>query len=87
MLVSVVIVALVKVAPRAGRIALFPAVFTHPHESCVPITDDKWIISTFILNPESGSLNKIEEHPHHHDEPELIMGPPPMDFEDFIAAI
>ena len=79
----------VKVAPRAGRIALFPAVFTHPHESCVPITEDKWIISTFILNPEAGSPSPSEDHhhDHDHDEPELIMGPMPKRwvFEDFVG--
>lgn len=76
----------VKIVPKAGRIALFPAVFTHPHESCVPITEDKWIISTFILNPEAGSLPREQEHDHHHEheEPELIMGPMPKhwEFED-----
>jgi len=43
----------VKVTPRAGRIVLFPAVWTHLHESCVPISGDKWIISTFIVNNDS----------------------------------
>ena len=42
----------IKVEPRAGRIVLFPAVWTHPHESCAPISGDKWIISTFIVNAE-----------------------------------
>lgn len=38
----------VSVEPRAGRLILFPATWTHPHESCVPVSDDKYIISTFI---------------------------------------
>ena len=32
----------------AGRVALFPATWTHPHAGLVPISNDKWIISTFI---------------------------------------
>lgn len=32
----------------AGRIAIFPATWTHPHAGLVPISNDKWIISTFI---------------------------------------
>ena len=32
----------------AGRIAIFPATWTHPHSGLVPISNDKWIISTFI---------------------------------------
>lgn len=76
----------VKVAPKAGRIALFPATWTHLHESCSAITGDKWIISTFICNspiteevPGSQSGEEPEhqhdENTHTHDEgPELILG-------------
>lgn len=39
-----------KVKAEAGSIALFPASWTHPHQACVPVSDDKWIISTFILS-------------------------------------
>lgn len=31
-----------------GRIAIFPSTWTHPHSGCVPVSGDKWIISTFI---------------------------------------
>lgn len=59
----------VKVKPKAGRIALFPAVWTHPHESCVPITDDKWIISTFIVNDQlSDTAPRIYDQEEHHDD-------------------
>ena len=59
----------VKVKPVQGRICLFPAVFTHPHESCVPITEDKWIISTFINNtPEQPTSNEHHADGHIHDE-------------------
>ena len=57
----------VKVKPVQGRICLFPAVFTHPHESCVPITGDKWIISTFIENVKP-TKSEHHEDGHTHDE-------------------
>ena len=76
----------VKVKPVQGRICLFPAVFTHPHESCVPITSDKWIISSFINNVTLTPDESIHDHDGHthdehgdhiHDEsPPLIMGQP-----------
>lgn len=39
----------VHVPANAGSIALFPAYWTHPHQGCVPISRDKWIVSTFLL--------------------------------------
>lgn len=41
-----------KIKARAGSVALFPANWTHPHQSCVPITNDKWIVSSFILSDQ-----------------------------------
>lgn len=41
----------VMVPAKAGSIAVFPANWTHPHQGCVPISEDKWIVSTFILKP------------------------------------
>lgn len=38
----------VRVKASAGDIAMFPANWTHPHAGAVPISDDKWIVSTFI---------------------------------------
>jgi hypothetical protein len=32
----------------AGRVALFPAYWTHPHSGLMPLSSDKWIISTFL---------------------------------------
>lgn len=32
----------------AGRVALFPAYWTHPHEGLMPLSSDKWIVSTFV---------------------------------------
>lgn len=57
----------VSVEARVGRISLFPACWTHPHESCVPLSGDKWIISTFILN-EGVDERMIEPNKHNHDE-------------------
>jgi len=37
-----------KVPAKAGSICLFPTHWTYPHQGCVPISGDKWIISTFI---------------------------------------
>lgn len=33
----------------AGRIAIFPSNWTHPHSGLVPISEDKWIVSTFVV--------------------------------------
>lgn len=32
-----------------GRVGIFPSNWTHPHAGMVPISEDKWIISTFII--------------------------------------
>lgn len=42
------------VEPAIGRIILFPATFTHPHEACTPLSDDKWVITTFLVNKVAG---------------------------------
>lgn len=39
------------VRPGVGRVAIFPAHWMWPHESLVPLTGDKYIISTFIESP------------------------------------
>lgn len=58
----------VAVTPKAGRIVFFPATWTHLHESRVPISGDKWIISSFINNQQSHHPDQrpTEEH-HTHD--------------------
>jgi 2OG-Fe(II) oxygenase superfamily len=38
-----------RVHPKAGSMVLFPANWTHPHAGLMPMSDDKWIISTFIV--------------------------------------
>ena len=37
-----------KVSPKQGDMLMFPAYWTHPHAARVPISGDKWIISTFV---------------------------------------
>lgn len=78
-----------KIEARRGRIALFPATWTHPHESCVPITGDKWIISSFIVNadieppirpmtmsqPEHDHHHDSEDHGHTHEPPPFVYNP------------
>lgn len=58
-----------SVKPVAGRIALFPGTFTHPHVGRPALSEDKWIISTFLLN----SLNDPQDLPvpthGEHNEP------------------
>ena len=49
----------VNVNPVQGRVALFPATWTHLHEGMPPLSGDKWIISTFLINEPQ------EEHPPH----------------------
>jgi hypothetical protein len=57
----------VTVPAKAGSISLFPAYWTHPHQGCVPISDDKWIISTFVLR-----------QPPKQDDQEVIISSTPM---------
>jgi hypothetical protein len=67
------------VNPVAGRIVLFPATFTHPHVGRPALSDDKWIISTFMVNmvtnDESPSVdiqdafnNKVHDYEHGHED-------------------
>lgn len=50
------------VAPEAGKILLFPAYWTHPHEAMIPLSDDKYIISTFICGKPGSEYR--DDHPH-----------------------
>jgi hypothetical protein len=34
---------------RKGRVAIFPASWTHPHAGTIPISNDKYIISSFLV--------------------------------------
>ena len=80
-----------------GRVAMFPATWTMPHQGMVPLSGDKWIISTFVV-PETfddSGLFDAKDHPvNHHehsheqpfwevpDEPMPSVWRPPHEFED-----
>lgn len=49
----------IDVTPMAGRVCLFPATWTHPHQANVPFSEDKYIISTFIVS--AGMMDLGEE--------------------------
>ena len=52
-----------KIPAKAGSIALFPAYWTHPHQGCVPISDDKWIVSTFVVKKTEEQENTTNSTP------------------------
>lgn len=58
----------VSVTPKTGRIVFFPATWTHPHESRVPISGDKWIISSFITNEQTNHPDQLPTEEHHDHE-------------------
>lgn len=42
----------VSVKPKAGRMVIAPAYFTHTHRGNIPISDDKYILTSWVLfNP------------------------------------
>ena len=45
-----------KLKPSAGNLVLFPARFTHTHKGCVPISNDKYILTSWILFRPSEQL-------------------------------
>lgn len=53
------------VQPVAGRIVVFPAAWTHLHEARPPFSEDKWIISTFLVN------RTVDNHDHEHLDNEI----------------
>lgn len=38
-----------RIAPKAGRMVIAPAYFTHTHRGCVPVSNDKYILTSWIL--------------------------------------
>jgi prolyl 4-hydroxylase len=38
-----------RVAPKAGRLLMFPPYWMFQHEGCPPISNDKYILSTYFL--------------------------------------
>lgn len=50
----------IMVPAKIGSVSLFPAHWTHPHQGCVPISNDKWIISSFITMDTGDYDQQIE---------------------------
>jgi len=44
-------------SPKSGSIVMFPASWTHPHMAKMPISNDKWIATTFISGKQQDSPN------------------------------
>ncbi|MGI5310527.1 2OG-Fe(II) oxygenase [Rheinheimera sp. WS51] len=38
-----------SIKPKAGRMVIAPAYFTHTHRGCIPISNDKYILTSWIL--------------------------------------
>jgi hypothetical protein len=38
-----------KVSPRVGRVCIAPTFWTYPHQSCIPISEDKFIVNNFAM--------------------------------------
>lgn len=61
----------VRVEAVQGRVVLFPALWTHPHEGRTPLSGDKWIVNTFFLNgDQTDNQPEQPEHIHDHFDPE-----------------
>lgn len=41
----------IKVKPEVGKILIFPTGFTYIHEGFIPVSNDKYIMTTFITYP------------------------------------
>lgn len=37
------------ISPKAGRMVIAPAYFTHTHRGCVPVSNDKYILTSWVL--------------------------------------
>ncbi len=37
------------ISPKAGRMVIAPAYFTHTHRGCIPVSNDKYILTSWIL--------------------------------------
>jgi hypothetical protein len=38
-----------SIRPKAGRMVIAPAYFTHTHRGCVPLSGDKYILTSWVL--------------------------------------
>jgi len=44
------------ISPRTGRMVIAPAYFTHTHRGCVPISGDKYILTSWVLMQRAEQL-------------------------------
>lgn len=51
----------VRVEAKKGRLAMFPSFWTHEHRGRVPLSGDKYILTSFMQTPE-------QQAPHSHDD-------------------
>lgn len=58
----------ITVAAKKGRVLIFPSTWTFKHAGLVPLSDDKFIISTFIINDINFMPDLIDEDPNSHIE-------------------
>ncbi|AFV00542.1 2OG-Fe(II) oxygenase [Simiduia agarivorans] len=45
-----------KVSPKAGRLVLAPCGFTHTHRGCVPVSNDKYVLASWVMFKEAKAL-------------------------------
>lgn len=38
-----------QITPKTGRMVIAPAYFTHTHRGCIPVSNDKYILTSWIL--------------------------------------
>lgn len=50
-----------NIPAKAGSICLFPTHWTYPHQGCLPVSNDKWIISTFIQKKPCDIVHSLDE--------------------------
>ncbi|MBR7745867.1 2OG-Fe(II) oxygenase [Undibacterium baiyunense] len=45
-----------SITPRMGRMVIAPAYFTHTHRGCVPVSGDKYILTSWVLLQRAENL-------------------------------
>lgn len=38
-----------KIKPKKGRVIMFPATWQYLHKGCIPVSNDKYVVTTFIV--------------------------------------
>lgn len=66
----------VKVEAKKGRLAVFPAFWTHEHRGRMPISGPKFILTTFMQMPEMVEMGPPRyEEDYGHYNPEVVVSP------------